>query len=255
MKRTLWSCFALLLAFPAMAMAADGYVTGNVNLRAGPDVQYPALTVLPAGTPVAIQGCTQDWEWCDVIASDDRGWVAGNFIQYDYDNQAVLLPAYGARIGIPIVTFVISTYWDNYYRNQPFYRERTRWYSRPVPRRPPPPPLHRPLRPIHAAPPRRPAAPRPPANRPPMPQRPTNDRGQPGHHAPASRPAQAVPPQPRPMPSRPMPSAPPQPRPAPPAGGRQEQRAQPAQHAAPRPAQGHAAAAPKRKDHGHDSGG
>ncbi|WP_426689505.1 hypothetical protein [Rhodanobacter ginsengiterrae] len=29
------------LAFPALAHAAEGYVTGNVNLRAGPDSSYP----------------------------------------------------------------------------------------------------------------------------------------------------------------------------------------------------------------------
>ena len=193
MKRMLWSCLAVfLLTAPIAAFAADGYVTGNVNLRAGPDGQYPALTVIPAGTAVSIQGCTQDWEWCDVIAYNDRGWVAGNFIQYDYDNQAVLLPAYGARIGIPIVSFVISSYWGNYYRNRPFYRERARWYSRPIPRRPPPRPMNRPLRPIHNAPPqqRRNSGARPPANRPTQ-QRPADNRGQPARSPTYQRPQSA----------------------------------------------------------------
>lgn len=229
MKRTPWSCFALLLAVPVMAVAADGYVTGNVNLRAGPDVGYPVISVLPAGTPVAVQGCTQDWGWCDVIAYNDRGWMAGNFIQYDYDNQPVLLPQYGAQIGIPIVSFVISTYWDDYYRDRPFYRDRDRWYSRPMPWRPPPPPLGRPLRPIHPPPPRGPVAPRPPGPRPPM-QPPMNNRWQPGHA-------------PYHPPFRPAPNGP---------GG--EHRGPPA-HAGPgSPPQGHPAYAPARKEHGQDGG-
>ncbi|HEX5353979.1 MAG TPA: SH3 domain-containing protein [Rhodanobacteraceae bacterium] len=154
---------ALCLALPAIASAADGYVTGNVNMRAGPDYTYPLVITLAPGTPVAVQGCTADWEWCDVIAYDNRGWIAGNFIQYDYEGQPVLLPSYGARIGIPIVTFVISSYWDSYYRNRPFYRQRATWYRRPVPHRPPPRPIHNRPRAIHAAPPR--PAPRPTMNR------------------------------------------------------------------------------------------
>ena len=171
MKRMVWSTLtALLLAVPLAAIAADGYVTGDISMRAGPDVQYPAVTVLPAGTEVSIQGCTEGWEWCDVIAYDNRGWVAGNYIQYEYDDQPVLLPSYGARIGIPVITFVIGTYWGAHYRHRSFYRDRTRWYSRPIRRRPPPRPFDRPLRPIHGGPARpgyRPQ-PRPPAHRPPI---------------------------------------------------------------------------------------
>lgn len=135
------SLASLSLAIPALAFAQDGYVTGNVNLRAGPDPSYPLVDQLPAGTGVSVQGCTSGWEWCDVINANDgnRGWIAGNFIQYDYQDQPVLLPDYGAQIGIPIVAFSIGLYWDNYYRGRPFYRDRDSWYHRDIPRRPPPP--------------------------------------------------------------------------------------------------------------------
>lgn len=134
------------LAFPVLAQAADGYVTGNVNLRAGPDPSYPLVDQLPAGTEVDVQGCTDGWEWCDVINANDgsRGWIAGNFIQYEYEDQPVLLPEYGAQIGIPIVSFVIGNYWGNYYRDRPFYRDRDDWYRRPMPHRSPPRPMDRP---------------------------------------------------------------------------------------------------------------
>ncbi|WP_449427779.1 SH3 domain-containing protein [Rhodanobacter umsongensis] len=135
------SMASLSLAFSAFAYAQDGYVTGNVNLRAGPDPSYPLVDQLPAGTGVSVQGCTSGWEWCDVINANDgnRGWIAGNFIQYDYQDQPVLLSDYGAQIGIPIVAFSIGMYWDNYYRGRSFYGERERWYRRPVISRPPPP--------------------------------------------------------------------------------------------------------------------
>jgi uncharacterized protein YraI len=143
MKRKLWSAFAVLcMVAPVCAFAAEGYVVDNVNLRAGPDPTYPLVDQLEGGTRVDVQGCTPGWEWCDVINENDgsRGWIAGNYIQYDYQDQPVLLSDYGAQIGIPIVAFSIGTYWDRYYRSRPFYGDRGNWYNRPYVRRPPPPP-------------------------------------------------------------------------------------------------------------------
>jgi uncharacterized protein YraI len=135
------SVASLSLALSALAYAQDGYVTGNVNLRAGPDPGYPLVDQLPAGTGVSVQGCTNGWEWCDVINGNDgnRGWIAGNFIQYEYQDQPVLLPDYGVQIGIPIITFSIGAYWDNYYRGRPFYGQREQWYNRRIMSRSPPP--------------------------------------------------------------------------------------------------------------------
>ncbi|TAM18000.1 MAG: hypothetical protein EPN68_14945, partial [Rhodanobacter sp.] len=82
MRRLAWLATLPLLVLPLTILAADGYTTGNVNLRAGPDTSYPRLDTLPAGAPVDIQGCTSGWEWCDVVFQGERGWVAGNFIQY-----------------------------------------------------------------------------------------------------------------------------------------------------------------------------
>lgn len=110
-----------------LAVAADGYLTGNVNLRAGPDRGYPSVAMLSIGTRVAIEGCVDGWSWCDVAAGNDRGWVAGNFLQEDYHGQRVLVPAYGVQIGIPIVSFVFGTYWDDHYRNRSWYGNRQHW--------------------------------------------------------------------------------------------------------------------------------
>lgn len=136
MKRLIWSCATALLLAPAVAFAVPGYTVATVNMLAGPDTQYPLIYTLDAGTPVDVQGCTEGWQWCDVIAGGSRGWIAGPYIEYLYNNQPVIVTDYGARIGIPIVTFAIGTYWGRYYVNRSFYRDRTRWYSRPIPVRP-----------------------------------------------------------------------------------------------------------------------
>jgi len=115
-----------LTAIPA-AFAADGYVTGNVNLRAGPDSSYPRVAMLSAGTPVAIEGCVDGWSWCDVATAEERGWVAGNFLQEEYQGQRVLIPEYGLQIGIPIVSFAFGAYWDQHYRSRSWYGNREHW--------------------------------------------------------------------------------------------------------------------------------
>jgi len=117
----------------ASAFAADGYVTGNVYLRAGPDSSYPSVAMLDAGTPVAIEGCVDGWSWCDVDAGGNRGWAAGDFLQDDYRGQRMLVPQYGVQIGIPIISFVFATYWQAHYRDRSWYSQRERW-SRVQPR-------------------------------------------------------------------------------------------------------------------------
>jgi len=141
-------CLAVLplaVALPLAGQAQNAFVVADSSLRAGPAPEYPDLTVLPYGTWVDVQGCTDGWEWCDVIADDpygDRGWIPGDYLEYEYEDQPVPVVEYGPRIGIPIVSFSIVTYWDAHYRNRPFYRDRDDWYHRRIVRAaaPPPPP-------------------------------------------------------------------------------------------------------------------
>lgn len=121
------SALGLSIFAIASAFAADGYVTGDVNLRAGPDPSYPSVVMLGSGIPVVIEGCIDGWSWCDVATRDNRGWVAGDFLQEEYRGRRVLVPAYGVQIGIPIVSFVFGTYWESHYRDRPWYGERERW--------------------------------------------------------------------------------------------------------------------------------
>src|ERR1700756_2636520 len=121
MKRLIYGLAALTLCAPLLANAAEGFVVADISLQAGPDTEYPSITELAAGTPVSIQGCVDGWTWCDVVASGEYGWVPGTFLAEDYGGQRVIVLDYGARIGIPVVSFSLGAYWDRHYHNRPFY--------------------------------------------------------------------------------------------------------------------------------------
>ncbi len=110
---------------PVAAQAAEGFATANVNMRSGPSTRYPAVTSIPAGTPVQIHGCLADTPWCDVSFYKGRGWVAGRYIQAEYQRRRIYVePDYYDNLGIPLITFELGNYWDRNYRNRDFYRDR-----------------------------------------------------------------------------------------------------------------------------------
>lgn len=228
----------LAAALPAAAMAEQAFTTTAVNLRAGPDADYPLVRWVPEGTAVEVHGCLADYRWCDVEAYGDRGWMAASYLVYPYQNSAVPIVTYGAVIGLPMIGFTFDSYWHDHYRGRPWYDNRHRWAHRYRPEyhpphysspRYPPPPARRP--PVHRPPNHRPPQYHPPAARPPQfhppqaqPVRPPQHR--PDHRSPQQRPNYR-PPQHRPDVGQPQPGyrAPP-PAMRPPA-------ARPPQHAAP----------------------
>jgi uncharacterized protein YraI len=117
---------AMLLA-PTAALAAPGIVTASVGLRAGPGPGFPMVDRIPGGSRVNIHGCLQGKAWCDVSWSDDRGWVSSQYLEYLYRNHYVYLPDYVDEVDVPIVPFVLSSYWSSYYAGRPWYHRRDYW--------------------------------------------------------------------------------------------------------------------------------
>jgi len=117
---------ALLLA-PTAALAAPGIVTVSTGLRAGPGSGFPTVDRIPEGARVSIHGCLRGNAWCDVSFSDDRGWVSSQYLEYLYRNHYVYLPDYVDEIDVPVVPFVLSSYWSSYYEGRPWYRRHAYW--------------------------------------------------------------------------------------------------------------------------------
>jgi uncharacterized protein YraI len=167
---------AVTLTFGISVAQAQGFtasLTSTVHLRAGPSIEYPLVTLVPAGAVAQVYGCEQGYGWCDVQIGPNRGWVDGYFLQTVGPGGPVIVASGGLTIGIPVVSFVLGSYWGSYYANRPWYGQRSRymgyWNRYPHGRPPPPPrpPVHRPpARPPPGArpPPRPPSGGRPPGN-------------------------------------------------------------------------------------------
>ena len=122
-----------VVAFAAMgiaaAHAAPGYSTVNLNLRTGPDTEFPRVDVIPEGDPIEVLGCLRDESWCDIVWERNRGWVFSEYIAVDYRGEYVPLPDYGlSAFRIPVVRFAASDYWGRHYVGRPWYSDRQRWY-------------------------------------------------------------------------------------------------------------------------------
>jgi len=124
MKRTGILIAAAMLLLPSAALAAPGMVTTNVSLRAGPGDGFPVVDRIPGGSHVNIHGCLRGDAWCDISWSDDRGWVSSDELQWLYRNNYVYLSDYYNDIDVPVVPFVIGTYWSTYYAGRPFFHRR-----------------------------------------------------------------------------------------------------------------------------------
>ena len=83
--------FAAFAASPAFAEPA--YATRNVNVRAGPSLNYDIVDQLVAGEPVEKGTCNSDSTWCYVRHEGDNGWVAAVFLTSNAPGQPEQPPA------------------------------------------------------------------------------------------------------------------------------------------------------------------
>jgi uncharacterized protein YraI len=118
---------AVLLMTPAAALAAPGMVTASVSLKAGPGAGFPAVDRIPAGARINVHGCIRGGRWCDVSWDGERGWVSARFLEYYYRNHYVYLPDYYEVADVPVVPFVLGSYWSSYYSGRPWYHRQAYW--------------------------------------------------------------------------------------------------------------------------------
>lgn len=93
MKRTLISA---ALASAAMLSAAQaqtiGTATTDLNVRSGPDPQFPVIGMIREGRRASVLGCIEGSRWCQVDVRGQTGWAYSQYMTLSGD-IAVVLPA------------------------------------------------------------------------------------------------------------------------------------------------------------------
>ncbi|WP_181706698.1 DUF1236 domain-containing protein [Chthonobacter rhizosphaerae] len=109
--------------------AQVAYATTDLNLRAGPGPEYPVVTAIDANGAVQILGCTPSGLWCDVVWNGTRGWAYATYLAAEVGGQRMAIPEVAGRVQVPTANYDTQVYWDENYRQQPFYSQRDRYVT------------------------------------------------------------------------------------------------------------------------------
>ena len=77
-----------LTVIAAVAIAAPGVTTTNVNFRSGPGTNYSAIRTLPVGTTIDIGDCDDAGSWCAVTVEGKKGFASGQYLKETDDPEA-----------------------------------------------------------------------------------------------------------------------------------------------------------------------
>lgn len=88
MKRAIIFTTAALFAAPVFAETYATVAT-DLNLRDGAGSEYEIITVIPAGAEVIVEGCLEDYDWCEVAYDNMSGWAYAPYLDVSADDEVV----------------------------------------------------------------------------------------------------------------------------------------------------------------------
>ena len=121
--------FAAAALMSTSALALDAVAVTDLNMRAGPGPQYPIVTTIANSDNVEVLGCTESTLWCDVSYDGVRGWAYADYLASSASGQQIALPQAVAAAEMPRATYDAGAYWEQNYRDRPFYAEREQYVS------------------------------------------------------------------------------------------------------------------------------
>jgi uncharacterized protein YraI len=130
--------FMFLVEFTLPTLAAEAYTTSTSWLRTGPDSNFPVIERVPRSSLVDVIGCTDGYDWCDIDFDGERGWFLGSRLQFVYQGQRGSLRELAPLLGLMILQFSFGDYWNDHYRERPWFNDRNRqiWQNWQPQRRP-----------------------------------------------------------------------------------------------------------------------
>ena len=91
MTRTLISAALASAAMLTVAQAQTiGTATTDLNLRSGPDPQFPVIGMIRENRSAIVLGCIEGSRWCQVDVRGQTGWAYSQYMTLSGDLVAVL---------------------------------------------------------------------------------------------------------------------------------------------------------------------
>lgn len=105
MKRLASTVAALALTTTPALAGFDAVAATDLNLRAGPDTVYTALTIIENGDKVDVTGCVESTEWCAVNYQGMQGWAYAPYLAVEVDGNYTAVASRPAGYEIDTLAF------------------------------------------------------------------------------------------------------------------------------------------------------
>lgn len=103
--KTLFTTTALIASTLAGGAMAQTMATAStdLNIRSGPGVQHEVTGVIPAGDEVAVAGCIDSANWCEIGHDGASGWAYGDYLTAKLGDEVKPLYPNRQEIGVTVV--------------------------------------------------------------------------------------------------------------------------------------------------------
>ena len=100
-----------VLATVTGAQAYQAFATTALNVRTGPGTNYPVIAALSTNQVVEVSGCNNSNTWCQVTATNIRGWASARYLRPINDGRPTPapLPTPAPTPNQPDIGFSINT--------------------------------------------------------------------------------------------------------------------------------------------------
>ncbi|MQW04201.1 DUF1236 domain-containing protein [Sinorhizobium meliloti] len=96
---------AMLAAIPAAYAEMSATTLTDLNVRAGPGPQYPAVGVATRGSAAVLDGCMEGSNWCRIDVNGLRGWAYARYLATDMGGTTAIIQKRRTELSVPTVAY------------------------------------------------------------------------------------------------------------------------------------------------------
>jgi uncharacterized protein YraI len=103
--RAVLAAGAMLAAIPAAHAEMSATTLMDLNVRAGPGPQYPAVGVATRGSAAVLDGCMEGSNWCRIDVNGLRGWAYARYLATDMGGTTAVIQERRTELSVPTVAY------------------------------------------------------------------------------------------------------------------------------------------------------